>query len=142
MLKRIGTVLGGALLFAAVGVGTASAEAGHQAVNVSGGPPAGAACSTEGWAHGCYVASGDQIWVKDAKEDGHHAAVVFWWSGQASKPELSCHDHHGTAAGWTVCKDLADVIPEHSTLTFWPMTMEGDHIVPGGASPQVITPTS
>ncbi|WP_172385296.1 hypothetical protein [Streptomyces sp. MNP-20] len=142
MFRRIAAVVGGVTLFAVIGAGTASAESGHKAKNVSGGPPPGAACSTDGWAQGCFVADGDRIWVKDAREDGHHAAVFFWWSGQASKPELSCHDHHGKAAGWTVCDDLAGVIPEHKTLTFWPVTMEGDRIISGGASPQVITPTS
>lgn len=75
------------------------------------------------------------------REDGHHA-TVYWWLGDGSQPELTCHDHHGKAAGWTVCDGLSDVIAENDTITIWPVTMEGDQILPNGASPQTIAPTS
>lgn len=135
------TVAGSALLFVVIGAGTASAESGYKAKNVSGGPPPGAACAMGGWAEGCYEARGDKIWVRDTRSDGHYAAV-YWWLGDGASENRTCRDHHGKAAGWTVCDGLSGVIAEHDTITIWPVTMEGSRIVPNGASPQTIAPTS
>ena len=142
LLKKSATVVSAAIFAAVLTAGTAFGASGYTARYVAGGPPAGAACSLGGWAEGCYVKNGDAIWVRDTRDDGHHAAVQWWTSGQSASDDHTCHDYSGKAAGWTVCDGLADVIAEHTNITFWPMTMEGGRIVSGGASPQTISPTS
>lgn len=140
-MRKLFSVVGAAAFTVVLASGTASAS-GSTARNVAGGPPAGAACSIGGWAEGCFVTDGDEIWVRDTKDDGHHAAVIWWVGSDPSTDDKVCHDYAGKAAGWTVCDGLADKIAEHQTITFWPVTMEGSHIVNGGASPQSFSSTS
>lgn len=142
VLKRTATVIGSAFFATVLATGMAFGAGGYTARNVAGGPPAGAACATGGWAEGCFVKDGDEIWVRDTRDDGNHASVHWWVTGGSASDDRICHDYAGKAAGWTVCDGLADVIPEHTNITIWPMTMKGDRIVPNGASPQTIAPTS
>ncbi|WP_143659162.1 hypothetical protein [Streptomyces sp. SA15] len=141
-MKRSATVIGSAFLATVLATGTSFAAGGYTARNVSGGPPAGAACATGGWAEGCFVKEGDEIWVRDTRADSYHAAVHWWLTGGSASDDRVCHDHAGKAAGWTVCDGLSGVIAENKNITIWPMTMDGDQIVPNGASPQTIAPTS
>ncbi|WP_156365215.1 hypothetical protein [Sciscionella sediminilitoris] len=71
--------------------------------NPAAGPPSGAACSLNGWAQACFVPAGDVVWVRDARKDGHHADVHFWWGSKPWKPAQTCHDQLGKKAGWTYC---------------------------------------
>ncbi|MEU3932266.1 hypothetical protein AB0E85_09495 [Streptomyces sp. NPDC029044] len=45
--------------------------------------------------------NGDAIWVRDTRDDGHHAAVQWWTSGQSASDDHVCHDCAGKFEGDT-----------------------------------------
>src|SRR4051812_538294 len=67
------------------------------AVDTSGPPPVSAPCVTDSVnTTVCYQDSGDVLWLRDGKNDGHHAEMVVMWFGGV--PIGICKDFLGTSA--------------------------------------------
>lgn len=143
---RLG-VAGGLLLAVAIFSPTAaqatvsSHDGEYYAENVSGGPPAGeVTCNLNGWVHMCFEPHGDEIWIKDAKRDGYHADVVFWTAD--TDGTYICHNRHGSAAGWTVCDGLHNLIPEGDYIWLWAWESNSDDDIQTGSGSRLEASTS
>ena len=74
----------------------------------------------------CFEPLGDKFWDLDTKADGHHAAASF----SSDNLEIgACKNHHGAAAGWTYCDQLASHISEHINIQFSGLVVQGDKIL-------------
>jgi len=113
------------------------AEDDTQAISAASGPPSGAPCSVGAGAIACFEALGDKFWVKDKKQDGHHA-VAGWSKGHDDPFGYRCHNYN---PGWAYC-EWADDIPEHSTIWFSAQVFEGDNPVFEGWGPVVSAKTT
>lgn len=81
----------------------------------SGAPPAGATCVSTTGAKACFVAYGDQVWVKDTKANGDSVAGTIK-SRLPANWGRECFNYRGLDGGWVMCN--FDV-PEYQVGDLW-----------------------
>jgi hypothetical protein len=76
---------------------------------------------------GCFKASGDKFYIKDAAADGHHVEI----RGQINTngDGFRCYEYRGASAGWLVCDSFWDNIPENAVVAWWLGVWEGDDLL-------------
>jgi len=113
-----------AVTFIALSPGLASARTIYEeyATVVSTSPPSNASCSfvssgnVPGAGQACFVANGDQFWIRDYYADGLH--VEMRASVNTTGDGFRCYTFRGSSYPWQTCTSWAYEIPENGTLAY------------------------
>ncbi|MBO8191613.1 hypothetical protein ITI46_07930 [Streptomyces oryzae] len=113
-MKRVGRALIAVPAAILITLGTATVAAAASGTP-SGAPPSSVECVSASGAKACFVANGDQVYVKDTKANGDSATGTLK-SRLPAKWGRECFNNRGATAGWVKC---SFDVPEHQYADLW-----------------------